>query len=447
MLSPLSDIPRRIEVRILRVPAMQAAKHLSPPERLYRSTRRTGDAGVGWRDRRDGDSHQGSQQYGPLCKEACRMLFPADESFRVFQCDASARALSYENSLSGFPGKTLPLRSHRWRAIESLSLLLGSPLSLFLQDRPEVGTSIAIAPRNCRPHPDIAANPALRLCHFGAGYLHIDGGVPLAVLAKDARALTQLCARIVQCSIERTVFLRRQIELTVPAEPLHVDPQVKARCLPRCLYFGCVTEFGLEIRQRERALCRPGGFLRLLVVVHCTIPSPLLELALSGLALALQHQLPLARNDTIAKVYGCSLLPRKESAEHTKHVGFYARRVQLYFVPECDLRPGFLFSVLSHAREWQCGFGQTRGRSARDAHSCPQRLQANSPNFIRTISTIYSEQCQDIPPRAQKEILIGKINNLLPQRRDYGGFKMSRGGMVFFPRDGFYLLAKLRETP
>jgi len=41
------------------------------------------------------------------------------------------------------------------------------------------------------------------------------------------------------------------------------------------------------------------------------------------------------------------------------------------------------------------------------------------------------------------EVLCGELDNLAAHKREYTGGKMSYGGMVFFPRDAFTLLAKL----
>lgn len=44
------------------------------------------------------------------------------------------------------------------------------------------------------------------------------------------------------------------------------------------------------------------------------------------------------------------------------------------------------------------------------------------------------------------EVLCGKLDELAKQRREYAGDKMSRGGMVFFPRDAFQLFARVRNA-
>jgi hypothetical protein len=101
----MANVQRRIEVTVDCVATAPTPKRLTVPlSGLDLTTRRAGDASVGWSDHLDSKAVYRREQQHSISEEASRMLLPANQPFGIFQGNASARPQCHGHRLSGFAG-------------------------------------------------------------------------------------------------------------------------------------------------------------------------------------------------------------------------------------------------------------------------------------------------------------------------------------------------------
>jgi hypothetical protein len=257
----MTDIARRIDVRIMSEPTVPTPKHLFMSlSLLYPSAARAGDAGISRTDQSHRDASQRSQQPHARGKVPGRVTFPSDKPLRVFQGNASARLPRYEHGSSGFMGQHLSLRTGFNAPGEAALLVHRSPVPRTWQDGPQVGALVAIGASNSSPYANITAEPFVRRLDFPQRDRDAATGVPLPILAKDLSTFLQRGPRQGERAIEGDMLASWDIEPPVlsPAgrrAPQH-DPTVKASGLPGLLNFRSVNEFGFQAaRGMPRFLC------------------------------------------------------------------------------------------------------------------------------------------------------------------------------------------------
>lgn len=254
-ISPIPDIARRIDVGVVGKSTAPASKHLLMPLFLLNpSAARASDGGISRTDERNRDAYQSSQQRHTCGKEPRRVTFPSDKPLRVFQGNASTRALCHGHNFPGFMGKHLSLRTGLDAPINTALLVHCAPVTLSFQDRPQVWPFVAIASRDSRSRPHVTSDPACRLLDLGERDRHTHARIPLAVLAKHFSRFVQLCAWQSKGTIDGAVPVRRDVEAAVLAprggRATEHDPQIEAFRLARLLHFRAVDQFGLE-RSRD----------------------------------------------------------------------------------------------------------------------------------------------------------------------------------------------------
>lgn len=159
-ISPIPDIARRIDVRVVGKSTAPASKHLLMPLFLLNpSAARASDGCVGRTDERNRDAYQSGQQRHTCSKEPRCMAFPSDKPLRVLQADSSTRTLSYEHSFSGFAGKNLSLRTGFNAPINTALLVHCASGALSFKCGPQVWPFVAIGSSDGGSRPHIAANP------------------------------------------------------------------------------------------------------------------------------------------------------------------------------------------------------------------------------------------------------------------------------------------------
>ncbi len=316
--SPFGNHARRIDVSIVGKTTMPASKRLTVPlSWLDMPARRTSSAGVGRAYHLDSNAVNRCKQEYSFPEEPGRVLLPANQTFRVFKCYASARLLRHGHNGASFTGQHLPLRTYLPRFVNAVLLQGSTTITGTFQYRSQVGTLVAIGSGNGRPDPNIAADKLFRFLDFRQWHLDRNADIPLMVLPKDFSLLTQRSTRKGQRAIDAAMLTGWDVEFS---DALHHHPQIKARGFAWGLDVGCVNEFSLE---RPRLMSGFAG------------PSPIGECATIGTTNKLTHAFRRGASGLLTK-HGCAfrVKPRKESRQERQRISLIGRREQFQLVTE-----------------------------------------------------------------------------------------------------------------
>lgn len=241
------NVPSGVVVSVVCEPTTPASEDFFVPlSLLYRTATGTSDAGVGRRDQSDRDSLKDREQMDTFCQVPCCPLFPARESFRVFQGNALAGLSCHGHDATSFTGKDLFLKCAKRLPLNTLSLLLSAAVSHFSQDGPEVWPFVAVGPHDGTPDTDITTEPAFRRLSVRNGDSYADPDIPLAVLAEDFGRGVQNGTGERHCSIESFMPPCGDVESSPFLRASNHAPQVEPMGLSRLLDFGAVNQFSRE---------------------------------------------------------------------------------------------------------------------------------------------------------------------------------------------------------
>lgn len=252
-ISTMAQINTCVEVSVSRMTALPTPKRLFVPlSLLSEPTTRASQAGSGWVQQNDCHAINRGQQLDPASKVTSGPLFPANHACWVFQRNASTRAQTHGDCFSGFAGNALSRRTCGVRAVNPSTLLVCSPLFLFLQNRSEINTLMPIAPHDSGSDADITAQPSLRLLDFSQRHRDVRIDVPLPVFSHDIGTALgsgiQDGSRQGQGAIERPMPTGRNIQLVFRA--FQQNPVIKAFGLFRKLKICTVNEFCFQESRR-----------------------------------------------------------------------------------------------------------------------------------------------------------------------------------------------------
>lgn len=325
----MTNVTTRVLVRISREPARQAPEHRLVPEGIPGPATGASEASVGRVTEPGRHPYQGRQQQNALREEPRAPLFPPRETVRILKRNASARPASTAHQCSGFFGKRLSLRGHFIGPITPLLLVKGASVSLFLQDRSQIWSPVAIRTGHRPAYPNITADPFLWLSDLRQRHLDPDSTVPLAILAKDLTLLTERCSRQSQGTIHGPVLLGGDVQL---AHPLNHDPQVEALGGTGSLDLGRVDQFCSQGRSLERFASLTSGLETTAIVRECAPGRPSVELP--G---------PFARRDTGLLhsrnlTCGIGMQPTKQPRQKSERVSLVGRREEFELVREYNCR-------------------------------------------------------------------------------------------------------------
>ena len=321
--SPIRDVYGRIPIGICSKATGITPKHLFPSEAVCRSTARAGGASVWWSDRADRDANERSQQCHASTKEASGMGFPSYQSFRVFNCNASSRALSYEHNTAGFIGQQLPLGTGFNAPVDAAPLVHGTTVTLSFQNRAQVWPSVPIGSSHTRPNTNINTNK----CRGGGDLWQRDrngnAAVPLPIFAEDFALLTQRGPRQCKCTIDSPMFLSGDIKaplILISTRSLYQNPEVKTLCRTWGLHLCCVDQFCLQ---------RTGVIAGFPSSAPISIGPPICFIDESAQALGRGASALLTKRGCARRV-----MPRKEGRQERQRVRFSACWIKLELVTE-----------------------------------------------------------------------------------------------------------------
>ena len=259
----MTDIDTRIEITVGQVMAPPAVKRaflsLSP---LDMPAPGAGEAGVGRANHGDSKTGDRSKQQHARTKKARSMFLPTDQSFGIFQGNASARCQCYEHRLPSFAGNDLSRWTHGALPVPPLFCMVLFPFIVAVKQGPQVWPLIPVRSRDGGFCSHVAAQPALGFLHLWQGNRDSHIGVPLPVLAHDEgttlRPDVQCGPRQGQCAIQGMMPTRRDIQFVFGA--LEQNPVVEAFCVLGQLQIGAINQFGMQRRRCERSAGLPRCF-------------------------------------------------------------------------------------------------------------------------------------------------------------------------------------------
>lgn len=324
-MSPTTNIPRRIDVRVVGKATAPTPKGL--PMSLFpldMPAARASDAGIGRAYHGNQNADHRCKQLDSASKVTPSPLLPTRQPFRVLQTDSSTRLPSYEHGPFGFTGKNLSLMCDG-KPVNPIALLIGFPLFRSFQNRPQVWPLVPITACHAGSDSDITADPFCRCLYLRQGHGHTHPCVPLPILPEDLCRFVQRRAGQGEGAIDRSVPVSRDIEPAVlaPARrcPPQHDPQIKPLGLAGLLHFGTVDQLRLECTRRMSSL---GGSAVVDKSTPIGSPDELTHALCAG------EPSPFLRK----KMCGIGMRVLEEGRQKRERVGLVRGRVELQFVTE-----------------------------------------------------------------------------------------------------------------
>jgi len=335
MAGPTSNYTARVEISVMGEPTPITTEHFPTTESLYRPAFRASEGGVRRGDQPNRHSYQRGKQNSAFGKVPRCMLLVSQESLRVLKRKASPRSQSYENQLTGFPGKRLSLRSLTAEVMGlALPLTFGRSFFLLFQDRAQVWATIALAASHGGPNTYVVAVPLSCLIGFGQRTTNIDNGVPLPFVAHDLSSLAKLCPGVLQGSVERPVLLSGQVELAPSGQSLNVYPEVKACGLAWLLHLGGITKLSPKVGQFQRfgaplLLESSGSLSGPFVISDGPVTYSLLKFTFASLTLALKPELTFLGYYGVQEIKLPMVFSLKVTTKHSQQVGLDPGGIEL----------------------------------------------------------------------------------------------------------------------